>query len=133
MRAFLLVVGLAACAAAWPQSVVFINPGKSDEVYWVTAAHAMESAARDLGMKLEVLYAERDHTRPIEFARELASRPAARRPDFAIVSNDYATGAEMLKVLDAAGIKTFFAYSTIPVGERAATGGPREKHKGWLG
>jgi len=133
MRAFLLAVGLWACTAAWPQSIVFINPGKSDEVYWVTAAHAMQSAARDLGMKLEVLYAERDHTRPIEFAREVASRPAGRRPDFAILSNDYATGAEMLKVLDAAGIKTFFAFSTIPVAERSATGLPRGKYKGWLG
>jgi len=133
MRALLLAAGLAACATAWPQSVVFIDPGKSDEVYWVTAASAMQSAARDLGMKLEVLYAERDHTRPIEFAREVAARPPGRRPDFAIVSDDYATGAEMLKILDAAGIKTFFAFSTIPAAERAATGGPREKYRGWLG
>jgi ABC-type sugar transport system substrate-binding protein len=131
MRRFLLALGLAACAQAWAQSVVFINPGKSDEVYWVTAASAMRSAAHDLGMQLEVIYAERDHTRPVEIAREIAARP--RHPDFVIASNDYATGAEILRILDAAGVKTFFAFSTIPAGERGTTGGPRERYKGWLG
>lgn len=132
-RIFLLVAALAAPAHAWSQSVVFINPGKSDEVYWVTAARAMQSAAHDLGMKLEVLYAERDHAKPVELAREIASRPGGKRPDFAIISNDNATGAEMLRILDGAGVKTFFAFSTIPAAERGATGNPREKFKGWLG
>lgn len=131
MRIFLLAAGLMAGAHAWAQSVLFINPGKSDEVYWVTAAHAMQSAARDLGMQLEVIYAERDHTRPVEIAREIAARK--HHPDFVIASNDYATGAEILKILDAAGVKTFLAFSTIPPGDRAATGGPREKYKGWIG
>ena len=48
-------LGLALCLAvvlcgsvARAQSVAFINPGKSDEVYWVTAAQAMQAAARSL-------------------------------------------------------------------------------------
>ncbi|HLX24527.1 MAG TPA: ABC transporter substrate-binding protein, partial [Usitatibacter sp.] len=131
MRIFLLAMGLAACAQAWAQSVLFISPGKSDEVYWATAASAMQSAAHDLGMHLEVIYAERDHVRPIEIAREIAARP--RRPDFVIATNDYATGPEILKILDAAGVRTFLAFSTIPAGDRGVTGGPREKYKGWLG
>jgi ABC-type sugar transport system substrate-binding protein len=130
-RTFLLAVGLAACVPSWAQSVVFINPGKSNEVYWSTSTRAMQSAARDLGMQLEVLYAERDHTRLAEFAREIAAR--RKRPDFAIVSNENSTGLEMLKILDAAGVKTFFAYSTIQAAERTTTGGPREKYRGWIG
>ncbi len=131
MRALLLIVGLLAAATAWPQSIVFINPGKADEIYWSTATRGMQAAARDLGMQLEVLYAERDHTRPIEFARQIAARP--KRPDFAIVSNEKATGAEMVKVLDAAGVKTLFAFSAIPSSDRVVTGGPREKYTHWLG
>jgi ABC-type sugar transport system substrate-binding protein len=132
----LTLLGLAAwilplCAAA--QSVVFINPGKSDEAYWVTAAQAMQSAARALGMKLDVLYAERDHLRTIEFARQLAARPKSERPDFAVVTNDNATGAELLRILDGAGVKTFLAYSSIPAEGRGATGEPRARYKGWLG
>jgi ABC-type sugar transport system substrate-binding protein len=118
---------------AWPQSVVFINPGKSDEVYWVTAARAMQAAARALDMKLEVKYAERDHLRTIDFARELTQLPPAARPDYAVITNDNGVGPELLRLLDGAGIKTFLAYSSIPVAERGAFGGPREHYKGWLG
>jgi ABC-type sugar transport system substrate-binding protein len=126
----------AACmtgAQALAQTVFFINPGKSDEVYWVTAAKAMQAAAEDLGITLEVRFTERDHTRAIEIARELAARPRASRPDYAVITNDNATGAGQLKVLDAAGIRTVFAYSTISEAERAETGGPRQKFKAWLG
>ncbi|MFM8769829.1 MAG: sugar ABC transporter substrate-binding protein, partial [Rubrivivax sp.] len=47
------------CASAWAQRVAFINPGKSDEAFWVSATRAMQAAARDLGVQLEVRYAER--------------------------------------------------------------------------
>lgn len=115
-------------------SVVFINPGKSDEVYWLTAARAMEAAAKSLDVRLEVRFAERDHPRALEIAREIAGRPVAQRPDYAIITNDYATGPELLRVLDAAGIKTFLAYSGIAsAAERAVTGKPRERYSGWLG
>ena len=64
---------LRGCAAAvlwmvhsWvmAQSVVFINPGKTDEAYWVAAAQSMQQAARSLGMQLQVIYTERDRLRP---------------------------------------------------------------------
>jgi ABC-type sugar transport system substrate-binding protein len=116
------------------QSVVFIDPGKSDEIYWVTAAHAMQAAASSLGMQLTVRYAERDHPRSMDIAREIAALPPARRPQFAIVTNDYATGPELLRILDGAGIKTLFAYSRILAApELADAGRPRGQYKGWLG
>jgi ABC-type sugar transport system substrate-binding protein len=116
------------------QSVVFIDPGKSDEIYWVTAAHAMQAAARSLGMQLTVYYAERDHPRSMDIAREIAALPPGKRPQFAIVTNDYATGPELLRILDGAGIKTLFAYSRILAApELADAGRPRGHYKGWLG
>ena len=33
-------------AAARAQSVAFINPGKSDEIYWMTATQGMQAVAR---------------------------------------------------------------------------------------
>jgi ABC-type sugar transport system substrate-binding protein len=133
LRGAALALGLFAGTPAAAQSVVFINPGKSDEVYWATAARAMQAAARNLDMKLEVQFTERDHTRAIEIAREVAARPASARPQFAIITNDNATGAGLLRTLDAAGIKTVFAFSSLSAADRAETGGPREKFKGWLG
>ena len=132
LQAVLLLAALTGTEAL-AQTVAFINPGKSDEIYWATAARAMKAAAEDLGVKLEIRYAERDHARAIEIARELAARPRESRPQFAIITNDNATGAGQLKALDAAGIRTVFAYSTIAPAERGELGGPRERYKGWLG
>ena len=36
------------------QRVAFINPGLTGEAFWTSAARAMEAAAKDLGMTLEV-------------------------------------------------------------------------------
>lgn len=120
--------------AALAQSVVFINPGKSDEIYWVTASRAMEAAAKSLGLQYEVQFAERNHLRVLEFAREISTRPSGKRPDYAIFSNDYGTGPELLRMFDAAGIKTLMAFSGITApSERALTGRPRERYKTWLG
>ena len=41
---------LLCCSVARAQSVAFINPGKSDEIYWVTATQGMQAAAKSLGM-----------------------------------------------------------------------------------
>jgi ABC-type sugar transport system substrate-binding protein len=94
----------------------------------------MEAAAHSLGMRLEVLYAERDHPRSVDLAREIAALPKEKRPDFAVVTNDYATGPELLRILDGAGIKVLFAYSRIlSAPELIDAGRPRERFKGWLG
>jgi ABC-type sugar transport system substrate-binding protein len=84
-------------------------------------------------MKLEVRFTERDHTRTLDIAREVAARPAAARPQYAIITNDNATGPALLRVLDAAGVKTVFAFSSLTAADRAELGGPRERFKGWLG
>ena len=69
----------------WALSVAFINPGKSDEAYWVTVTQAMQAAASKLGITLEVTYLERDHAKAVEVARDIAARPSQRRPDYVLL------------------------------------------------
>lgn len=134
VRAVALWVGMLVSVPAFAVSVVFINPGKSDELFWLTAARAMEGAANDLGIALEVRFAGREHLRALEIAREVAARPADKRPRYAVFSNDYATGPELLRIFDAAGIRSVMAYSGISSpAERAVTGAPRQHYKTWLG
>ena len=94
---------LVSATAAFPQSVAFINPGKSDEIYWLTASQAMQTAAESLGLAFEVQYAQREHLKTLEIARELVSRPADRRPEYVVITNDYAVAGELLKIIDGAG------------------------------
>lgn len=128
-------------AAAWAsfhslalaQSVVFINPGKSDEAYWVAASNAMHKAADSLGMQLQVLYGERDRLKPIAIAESLVQRPQADRADYVIISNEYAVAPSVLRVLDGSGMKVFMAFSGAQTDLRAQMGLPRERFKSWLG
>ena len=115
------------------QSVAFINPGKSDEVYWMTATQGMQAVARSLGMTFEVQYAQREPLKTFEIAREMVARPPGKRPDYIVVTDDYSVADQLLKIIDAAGVKTFLAYSSIPVDQRGGVGSPRGKYKGWLG
>lgn len=128
-----LVGALAQPAAASAQSVVFINPGRSDERYWSTVSDAMQDAARSLGMQLEVRYAQRDHLRPIEIARQIAALPKARRPRYVVFTNDYSVAPEILRTLEAAGIDSFMAFSGVPEVLRGQTGVARERYRHWLG
>jgi ABC-type sugar transport system substrate-binding protein len=137
-REVALHLGLCLALLLWPavvraQSVAFINPGKSDEIYWVTASQGMEAAAKSLGMNFQVQYAQREPLKTLEIARELAARPAGKRPEYVVITDDYAVADQLLKIIEPAGMKTFLAYSSIPADQRGGTGSPRGKYKGWLG
>ena len=120
-------------SVARAQSVAFINPGKSDEIDWVTATQGMQAAAHSLGMTFEVRYAQREPLKTLEIAREMVARPAGKRPEYIVITDDYSVADRLLAIIDPAGVKTFLAYSSIPVDQRGGIGSPRGKYKGWLG
>jgi len=129
-----LCLGVLLCGSvARAQSVAFINPGKSDEIYWVTATQGMQAAAHSLGMTFEVRYAQREPLKTLEIAREMVARPAGKRPEYIVITDDYSVADRLLAIIDPAGVKTFLAYSSIPVDQRGGIGSPRGKYKGWLG
>jgi ABC-type sugar transport system substrate-binding protein len=133
IRTFAAFACLLFCAPVWALAVAFINPGKSDEAYWVAAARSMQAAAASLDIRLEVHFAEREHLRAFAIAREILARPKASQPDYVVFSNDYATGLELLRLFDGSGIKSFMAYSSLTSAELTQYGGPRERFKGWIG
>ena len=121
MRAlFVLFLSSLIALAAQAQRVAFINPGQHDETYWVTAGEAMQQAARSLGQSFEQQFAERDPEQALQIARELAARPAARRPDYVVLANEKGTLVEASRILAAAGIKSFAAFSGLLPQERPA-------------
>lgn len=133
IRIFVVVASLLFSVPAWALKVAFINPGKSDEAYWVASARAMQAAAASLDVQLEVHFAEREHPRAFAIAREILARPKSQRPDYVVFSNDYATGTKLLRLFDGSGIKSFMAYSSLTPAELAEAGGPRQRYEGWIG
>ena len=112
-------------------SVVFINPGRSDEPYWRSVTRFMQPAAQQLDIQLEVLYAERDHLKMIALTKQVAQR--SNKPDYLIIVNEKLAGGEMLKLADQAGIKTLVAFNSFEDEQTAEFGAPRRKYRHWLG
>ena len=112
-------------------SATFINPGKSDERFWVSVSEFMTVAAKSFDIKLEILYAERDHVKAVELARSVSQR--AVRPDYLIIVNEKLAAGDMLKAADKAGIKTFLLNSKFEGEQAVEFGAPRQKYKNWIG
>jgi len=130
------IVVCAACLPlpAWSLSVAFINPGKSDEAYWVAVSQSMQAAAGALGMDLEIVYLQRDHARAVEVAREIVQRAPAQRPDYVLLGNEGGYGPACLRILDRAGVPVLMVFNGISdLSQRKLSGAPREKYRLWLG
>lgn len=127
------LAGLLLATPSFALSVAFINPGQSNEAYWVSVAESMKVAVESLGITLEMRFIERDHQRALAIAQEIANRPKAARPDYVILTNDYDLGLKQLRLLEGSGIRCFFAFSPPGAAARQEIGGPRQLYKNWIG
>ncbi|MCK1392248.1 ABC transporter substrate-binding protein [Bradyrhizobium sp. 1] len=124
-------VGGAAASDAKPLNIVFVNPGKTGEVYWDMVAQTMKAAGRKLDAHVEVLTSERNYRTMQELGLGVVTRPD--KPDFLILSNEESAAVPVLEAAEAAGVKTLLLSNTL-IGEDAVRlGPPRQKLKTWLG
>ncbi|MEY9588421.1 ABC-type sugar transport system substrate-binding protein [Bradyrhizobium yuanmingense] len=125
------VFGSVGGSIAKPLNIVFVNPGKSGEVYWDMVAQTMQAAGRKLNAHVEVLTSERNHRTMQELGFGVVTRPD--KPDFLILSNEESAAVPILEAAEAAGVKTLLLSNTL-IGEDAVRfGPPRQKLKTWLG
>ncbi|UVO34183.1 ABC transporter substrate-binding protein [Bradyrhizobium arachidis] len=123
--------GHAVAADAKPLNIVFVNPGKTGEVYWDMVAQTMQAAGRKLNAHVEVLTSERNYRTMQELGLGVVAR--ADKPDFLILSNEESAAVPILEAAEAAGIKTLLLSNTL-IGEDAVRlGPPRATLKNWLG
>jgi ABC-type sugar transport system substrate-binding protein len=123
--------GRVVAADAKPLKIVFVNPGKTGEVYWDMVAQTMQAAGRRLGANVEVLTSERNYRNMQELGLGVVARPD--KPDFLILSNEESAAVPILEAAETAGVKTLLLSNTL-IGEDARRlGPPRTKLKTWLG
>lgn len=133
LRSLALCVGLLCCGLAQAASVVFLNPGRSDEPFWRSYADFMQAAADDLGMDLRIEFAERDNARMLRQARAILQGPEAQRPDYLVFVNEQYAAPEILRLGQGSGVRLFTVNSTLTDEQRELTGGPRERYSNWIG
>lgn len=114
-----------------PASVVFLNPGFSDEPFWVGYSDFMQAAADDLGMQLEIIYGERNPPQLLEKARDLLTRD--NQPDYLIFVNEMYTAPELLRLFADSPIKLFSLHSTLTPEQQQRIGTSRERYRNWIG
>lgn len=114
-----------------PFSVTFVNPGKKGEVFWDLVSDSMHAASRSLGVRLEVIWAERSFRRMRELGREVVARKV--KPDFLILVNEEAAAAPILEAAEEAGVKTLLLSNTLIDDDAARYGAPRQHLKYWIG
>ena len=120
-----------AASSKAPASVVFLNPGFSDEPFWVGYSDFMQAAADDLGMHLQVIYGERDSQEMLRKARDLLS--AAKQPDYVLFVNERNTAPELLRLFENSSTRLFSLNSTLTPSQQQIVGGSREKYRNWIG
>src|SRR3954464_6149294 len=87
---------------AKPLNIVFVNPGKTGEVYWDMVAQTMKAAGRKLDAHVEVLTSERNYRTMQELGLGVVTRPD--KPDFLILSNEESAAVPIMEAAEAAGI-----------------------------
>lgn len=125
------VAASARAANTLPASVVFLNPGFSDEPFWTGYSAFMQAAADDLGMQLEVIYGERNPQQLLEKARGVLRRE--KKPDYLLFVNEMYTAPELLRLFANSPIKLFSLHSTLTPEQQQMVGGSRGQYRNWIG
>ncbi|MBH3426516.1 ABC transporter substrate-binding protein [Pseudomonas alkylphenolica] len=106
-----LCLSLPLAASAQAASVVFLNPGYSNETFWVSYSRFMQAAAQDLGMELRVEYMERRPERALTQARKVLS--SADRPDYLVLVNEQYVAPEIIRLSHDSGVKLFLVNNGL--------------------
>jgi len=103
----LLLAALNAQAA----SVVFLNPGYSNEDFWVGYSRFMQAAATELGMDLRIEYSERRTELALAQARAVLAGP--QRPDYLVLVNEQYLAPEIIRQARGLGVKLFLVNNGL--------------------
>jgi len=125
------LIASASQSSAKPLDIVFVNPGKTGEVFWDMVAQSMQAAGRKLDAHVEVLTSERNYRTMQELGYGVLAR--ADKPDFLILSNEESAAVPILEAAEAAGVKTLLLSNTLIGDDAKRLGPPRQKLKTWLG
>ena len=99
--------------------------------FWGNVAGTMKAAAKDLGIKLEVINSDRDRFQMVKAAKDVAAR--SNKPNYVVMVNELQQGPTMLEATEKAGIKTFLLLNKLTGKQEGEHGKARGKLASLLG
>jgi ABC-type sugar transport system substrate-binding protein len=125
----LLLVG--AARASRPLRVTLVNPGRSDEVFWIMTEKTMRAAALGLSIELEVLHANRDRLQMRDLGLSVVSR--ATLPDALVIANEEQSAHEILLAAAPKRLPTLLLVTDLQGAEAEEIGAPGNQISSYLG
>ncbi|MFK0087987.1 ABC transporter substrate-binding protein [Pseudomonas sp. NPDC090755] len=126
-----LCLSLPLATSVQAASVVFLNPGYSNETFWVDYSRFMQAAASDLGMQLTVKYSERRADLALSQARQVLTGTA--RPDYLVLVNEQYVAPEIIRLSRDSGVKLFLVNNGLTPGQAELIESHPEKYPPVLG
>jgi ABC-type sugar transport system substrate-binding protein len=116
----LLLFSAVFATAARAESVLFLNPGSTQEAFWVSYSQFMQAAARDLRIDLQILYSQRQPELTLAQARIALQGPS--RPDYLIFVNEQYVAPQILRLAHNSGVKLFMVNNALTADQQALVG-----------
>ena len=111
--------------------VTFINPTSPQDVFWGMVTTAMQAAADDLDIELNVVYARRNWLKSLDIAKRISN--LHDKPDYLVYIFQSQVTQHILNVTERAGVKSFIINTNVPENEVLKIGKPRKKYQHWIG
>lgn len=112
-------------------NVTFINPGKQGERFWDMVTETMTSAANDLDVDLEVVYAQRSRSKMISLGQEITRR--VNPPNYLILVNEEQSADTIFLATIGTNIKTLMLLNDFLPNQRARVGFPTKDNSSLIG
>ncbi len=116
----LLLFGALFQSSARAESVLFLNPGSTQEAFWVSYSQFMQAAAQDLGIDLQILYSQRQPELTLAQARLALQGP--NRPEYLIFVNEQYVAPQILRLAQNSGVKLFMVNAALTADQQALVG-----------
>ncbi|KGA00800.1 hypothetical protein KP05_17055 [Cobetia amphilecti] len=111
--------------------VVFLNPGHATETFWAQMIKAASVTAASLGMKLEVVSANRNTDEFLRLGTQVMMRQPP--PDLLITTNNHGLAMPILATSDTTGVPVMIVLNSLSPQQHKAEGKPLGRHAYWLG
>ncbi len=103
-----------------------VTPRYTEDIFWEPLSNLADKAAKDLGIKLDTFYAERNHFKQLEIIEKLMME----KYDGVITLNYKFQGIKAAKLADKYKVPLIFVTGSV---DHRDAGSPRENYKYWIG
>ncbi|MHC8299392.1 ABC transporter substrate-binding protein [Pseudomonas sp. ZS1P83] len=117
---FVLMCGAVYGPGARAESVLFLNPGATQEAFWVSYSQFMQAAARDLGIDLQILYSQR--MPELTLAQARLALQGDNRPDYLVFVNEQYVAPQILRLAQGSGVKLFMVNAALTANQLSLLG-----------